>query len=127
MGATSDVAAALRQRGIRPSELWFGILAGPIAFAAALTIRYAAVQWACLADRGIVLQAITVAALLLTLAGGWTSFRALGRTPADARTDQLQPFAIARFMALLGIGLSALFVVVTIANDLPQWVLSACR
>jgi len=117
----------MRDRGVRPVALWAGILAGPIAFAFVLTIKYAAAQWACMQSHRGVLESVNIAGLVVTLLGGAIAWRSLARTPASAPTDGDDPIGIARFMALLGIATSALFVVVHIANDVPQWVLDACR
>jgi hypothetical protein len=117
----------MRDRGVRPVELWAGILAGPIAFAFVLTIKYAAAQWACMQAHRGVLELVNLAGLVVTLIGGAIAWRALARTPASAPTDGDEPLGIARFMAISGIASSALFAVVTIANGVPQWVLDACR
>jgi hypothetical protein len=117
----------MRERGVRPVALWAGILAGPIAFAFVLTIKYAAAQWACMQAHRGVLESVNLAGIVVTLIGGAIAWRALARTPPSAPTDGDDPLGIARFMALFGMASSALFVVVHIANGVPQWVLDACR
>lgn len=126
LGAASHVAGALGRHAVRPIELWAGVLAGPLAFACVLTVKYAAAQWACQGHRGA-LQAVSLAGAAVTVAAGWLAWRALGRLPATSPTDGGDPFAIARFMALLGIASSSLFVIVIVATGIPEWVLGACR
>src|SRR4051812_49737260 len=64
---------------IRPSspQLWTGIFAGPFAFAAAFTTKYAMVDWICDHKAEWIFWAITIAALLVCLFGAFESWRGL--------------------------------------------------
>jgi hypothetical protein len=106
--------------------LWIGMLAGPTAWALDLTISYALVQWTCGHRSPFVLHLITLGALLVTAGGAAASWTALQRTPPDALDDGPRPFDRGRFMAIVGLLISALFALMMIANDLPRWVLDAC-
>ena len=102
------------------------ILAGPIAWAIDLTASYAIVKWTCSSQHTMVLHLITLGALLLIAAGAAASFSALQRTPEQAIDNGPRPFDRGRFMAHLGLLLSAMFAVVVIANAIPRLVLDAC-
>jgi hypothetical protein len=97
--------------------LWAGILAGPAAWATDLVASYAVVQWTCRHQRYDVLHLVTVAAVAVTLAGALAAWRALQQSSAD------RP----RFMGVLGLSMSAFFVLVIVAEAIPRWVLNACH
>lgn len=113
-------AEITRDMDIRPSSvlLWISILAGPVSFAIAFQSRFALVQWACFNHRGYVLHVITLTAFLACAGGallGWVGFARLD--PAYHR---------ARFMAMSGFILSAIFALTTLANAIPHLFLSPC-
>jgi len=108
------------------SALWAGILAGPIAWALDLTSSYAIVKWTCSSQHTIVLHLITLGSLLLIAAGAAASFTALQRAPEQATDDGSRSVDRGRFMALLGLLLSAMFALVVIGNAVPRLVLDAC-
>ena len=109
-----------RPLDIRPSSvlLWISIMAGPVAWAIDLESRFALVQWACVNHRGWVLHAITVTAFVAAAAGallGWLAFVRLD--PARHR---------ARFMAISGFILGAIFALSILAAAIPHIYLSPC-
>jgi hypothetical protein len=118
---TSDV------RWLTPLPLWTGILAGPIAWAFDLTASYAIVKWVCHTQQYAVLPLITIASLVLVLAGAAISWTAMIRTVNDAPTDGGRPRERARFMAVLGLASCALFALQILAGAIPHWVLDACQ
>jgi len=126
LGSSTDLSAG-DLRWLSPLPLWTGILAGPMAFAFNLTATYALVKWTCAEDGELVLHLISVAAVLIVLGGGWISWVALQHSPEGIDTDGGTPQARARFMALFGLASSAFFLLATVANAYPQWVLDACR
>ncbi len=105
---------------------WAGLLAGPFAWAADLTASFASVKWVCGSQETWVLHLITIVALLITGGGALSSWIALQEAPPDAAVDGPRPFDRGRFMALLGLAISAMFATVIIANDIPRAVLDAC-
>lgn len=106
--------------------LWTGLLAGPVAWACDLTASYASVKWVCGSQHTWVLHLITLGALIVTGGGAMAAWWAFQEAPADAAIDGPRPFDRGRFMALLGLVVSALFALVIIANDIPRAVLDAC-
>ena len=108
-------------------RLWLAIIIGPVAWLIYLQTAYALVPGACRRPMGgmIARLAAGVLALALSTAGlatAWQAWRRLDRTGAATATVT----ARARFMALTGIGTSALFVLVVVAGMLPLLLLAPC-
>jgi hypothetical protein len=137
LGAEADVTAGPDQPRLRDSDravrwlsplpLWSGILAGPFAWAADLTVSYALVKWTCSSQRQTVLHAMTAAALTIVALGAMVSFAALRQTRDDGPTDGGDPRQRARFMAVLGLTSCALFALAILGGAIPRWVLDACQ
>ena len=105
---------------IRPSStlLWITILAGPVAFVVNFQSRYALVQWACGNHRDWVLWLIAATALIATIGSAWLAWTAFTRLG--------ERFERARFMAISGFILSAIFALSIVANELPHFFLGSC-
>jgi hypothetical protein len=114
-------------RWLTPLPLWFGILAGPVAWAFDLLASYGIVKWICRTSSYGVLPAITIASLALVVGGAAISWMALVRTANDEPTDGGHPRQRARFMAVLGLASCALFALQILAGAIPHWMLDACR
>jgi hypothetical protein len=127
LGAARPVGATGASRAPGTAMLWAGILAGPIAFAADLLVRYALVKWSCGTAHTAVLTVSTVTSLVAIACGAALARRSLVMTPPDATTDGGQPIDRAKFMAIVGQTFSALFALVVTATAFPQWVLDGCR
>src|SRR6266496_691270 len=78
--------------------LWIGIVAGPIAWASDLQIKYAIVVYVCRNHAFWLMWLVTLGALLIIAFGGFCAWR--GWTDS---TPQV------RFMALGGLAINALF------------------
>jgi hypothetical protein len=127
LGASPDVTRRWFDAPTGISTLWAGILAGPVAWALDLTLSYSLVQWTCGGGHPIVLHVISLFAVAITAGGAFASWRALHSVPEGAPDDGSQPEQRGRFMALLGLSMSALFGLVVIAAAIPRWVLDACQ
>ena len=114
-------------RWLSPLALWTGILAGPVVWAIDLTASYALAKWTCLSGRRSILHAIMLASLLIVAGGAVVSSIALRHTSRDMPTDGGRPPQRARFMAILGLTISALFALQVVSTAIPQWVLDACE
>ena len=106
---------------------WTAIVVGPLAWLVFLEAEYALVPWAC--DRAggqrlalIVLAAVMLAAALAGAVLAWREWITAGRRSADAAP----PAGRAAFMALAGLGSSALFAFVIAASSLPIFLLRPC-
>ena len=108
---------------VRPSSfaLWSGILAGPIAWAIDLELRYALVPWACKGGFRWTLSAISVPLLVLCAAGFFLAWRGWMVGEAESR----RPLRV-RFMAMGGMLLSAAFFMTIIAGTIPDFFFRPC-
>lgn len=104
--------------------LWFGVLAGPLAWTAHLLLSYPLVYVAC----GVgwwgmaLLNAITLATALLAVAGGVVGWRSWRRAGPGADP----PAGSVRFMGRSGVLLSALFLFAILLEGAPNLALSPC-
>jgi hypothetical protein len=115
--------------GPRLASLWFGIVAGPLAWAALLQTNYVLSYVACEQRHTWMLHLSAAVALALIAAGAYASWTAapLGGAedeaspdPADAAVNR------ARFMAISGLALCAWFSLVILATEIPVLVLQPC-
>jgi threonine/homoserine/homoserine lactone efflux protein len=70
---------------------------------------------------------ISLVSVVGVIGAAWLSWVALQQTPDTLETDAGTPESRARFMALLGLGSSAFFILAIVANAYPEWVLDACH
>jgi hypothetical protein len=107
--------------------LWLGLLLPPLAWTLQMGVLYMLQPWECLhPDRVALSNPISLVAIVIAIAGGvvaWRRWHAL-REPAPEPMEQLR--SRGRFMALLGVLLSALFALVIIAQWIPNHLLSPC-
>jgi hypothetical protein len=121
LGAAADL------KWLRPLPLWAGIVAGPVAWAFDLTVSYALVKWACVAERQTILHLLTVAALVGCAAGAVVSWLAFRQSADAVPTDGGDPRQRAHFMAILGLTSCALFALTIAAAAIPNWIVDACH
>jgi hypothetical protein len=125
LGAETALTADDR-RWLSPLPLWTGILAGPIAWSITHLANYALAPWSCSHQRASLLFVIPISAFVVAALGGLVASTAWRHTPADAPTDGGRPRQRARFMALLGMAVSAFFALTILAYAIPPWVLDVC-
>src|SRR5437773_7439984 len=123
---TGDTAQAFfEHRGI--GWLWFGILAGPLAFLLNLQLSYMLVQPVCVTAHHLVLHLVPVGAILLAVSGGvsaWRNWRRTGQAESSMAGGVLPR---SRFMAGVGLLTSGLFIIVIVAQWLPNFMLTPCQ
>ena len=123
---TGDTEQAFFQRqGI--GWLWFGILAGPLAFLLNLQLSYMLVQPVCVTAHRLVLHLVPVGALLLTVSGGVSAWRNWQRTGRAESSKAAGVLPCSRFMAGVGLLTSGLFILVIVAQWLPNFILTPCQ
>jgi hypothetical protein len=106
--------------------LWFAILAGPVAWAAHLTIEYFLVTVHCQLNGGstsLYMDAVTAATVVLCVAGGLVGLL-IWRQLSGEHGSQVDR---ARFMAGAGVLLSLLFLVGIVLATVPVHALEACN
>jgi hypothetical protein len=105
---------------------WIGILGGPLVWLVFLQLNYMLAPSACLSQNKVMLGIVTVVALFGTVAPAFAAGRAWHHTGATGQTEEGGAIGRSRFMALSGIGLSALFALVVLASAIPIIFLGAC-
>jgi hypothetical protein len=123
---TGDTEQAFFQRqGI--GWLWFGILAGPLAFLCNLQLSYMLVQQVCVTAHHFVLHLMPIGAILVAASGGvsaWRNWQRI-RQAESGKAGGVLPYS--RFMAGVGLLTSGLFIVVIVAQWLPNFILTPCQ
>ena len=110
---------------VSTTELWWGILIGPVAWVLDQGLSYSIDQHACSTGKFYELHLITAACLLLALSGFLVGLRQLRKVPAG-QDDGGTPRDRSWFMAWLGILLSLEFALVVVAMAVPKVILSPC-
>jgi hypothetical protein len=107
--------------------LWAGLLLPPIAFLIDLEAAYALVPKACSSRNEFPVHLVHVACLLLALIGGLIAWHWWKLRGATWPREEGGALARSRFMAGLGLLMSALFVLVIVAMWIPSFVLNPCQ
>jgi hypothetical protein len=107
--------------------LWTGLLVPPIAWAFQLQANYVLVSRTCQQGSRWPLHLITLIALLITLAAGFGSWHARERVNGMRSDDEAGHSSVARFMAVLGLMTSAMFLLVIIAQAVPSFIFHGCQ
>ena len=111
----------------REASLWAGVLVGPLAWFTVLQLHYALAYVACRSGSELSLHVTTAVALLATALSG---VAAAGVWRREREPSDVEPPATPRrrrFMAGLGILVSALFIVVIAAQAVPYALLEPCQ
>jgi hypothetical protein len=113
----------------RPSlaAQWTGVLLAPATFFAHLQGAYVLVPRACLYHAEVWLHVVGVASVVLAAAGTWVAWRVWSVTGRHASTEPAEPVARARFLGLSGFAISALFVLLLIAQWVAAFFISPCQ
>lgn len=107
--------------------LWFGVLAGPAAWALNQMVSYLFVPWACASGTRIMLHLVALAALLLALIGAAIAWRNWRKSGAEWHTAAGGIIGRSRFMALGGFVLSLMFALVIVAQGYTSFMLGPCQ
>jgi hypothetical protein len=103
-----------------------GIFIGPTAWLLNTQINYALVPWICAHPMPLV-PAIAIALTLLSLAGGFVSWRAYERAPMTSEPDSSGAGRSHRFTSLMGIAIAILFALVILTQGAAGLVLHGCE
>jgi hypothetical protein len=105
--------------------LWTGVLGGPVVWAGDLQVAYWLVYHACHTNSMAPLYVETVLAIALSLLPFGIAWRMFLHFPGADRNGG-HAVDRARFLAIAGMGLSALFFVALVAAAIPRLVLMPC-
>lgn len=115
----------------RTFALWAGVLTGPIVWLCLLEVNYVLAHVACQTRSRWFLHAASATAAVLVLIAGYAAWSARAAGPHDHETTapaseetREQQY---RWMRLAGLAVSAWFIVVIVAMEVPLFVLEACR
>lgn len=114
-----------RPRGV--ALLWFGVLAGPAAWAAHLQATYTLVPHACERGTMTAVHAVTAASLVLALAGAAVAWRSWRLTGAAAPGGEGGVVGRSRFMALGGLVLALYFTLLIAGEAIPGFLVPPCH
>jgi len=106
-------------------DLWWGIFAGPIAWAFDEGFSYSVVHHACSTGHFYVLYLTTIFSVLVALSGLFMALKGFRRFP-QGHPSGGRPHDRAHFQAILGMIFSIGFVIVILALGVPRWLLSPC-
>jgi uncharacterized membrane protein YidH (DUF202 family) len=112
--------------GATPTHLRISLFAAFLALALQIGLNYVFEQHACQAQSKIPFHAVSVCAVLLTIAGAILGFAVLRNLPAEKDEEGGQPHDRAHFEALLAIGFNVSFGVAIIAIAIPPWLVPPC-
>jgi hypothetical protein len=107
--------------------LWTGLLLPPIAFLLDLEVAYALVPTACSSRNELPVHLAHLVCLLLAVFGGLTALRWWRLRGATWPGEEGGSLGRSRFMAGLGLLLSALFILLIVAMWLPSFILDPCQ
>jgi hypothetical protein len=107
--------------------LWLGLLGGPIVWFVFLQLNYVLATSLCTRIDKSILGIVAAAAIVLTIAVAATAWRSWRMFGSSAVTDGPGIIGRSRFLALTGLGMSAFFILVLIANTIPIFILQPCE
>jgi hypothetical protein len=106
--------------------LWSGILGGPVVWLINLEASFALVPAACAVHNRIALYAVSLVSMLLIAASGLLAWSQYSRIGAGGVAGVDEAVDRSRSMALGGMALSALFLLVVLAQSIPNVLLMEC-
>jgi hypothetical protein len=105
---------------------WFGLAAGPVAWALDQGVSYAMVPWACEGHHHLPLHVVSLAALLLAAAGAVMSGRDW-RHRRRAGSEEDDAAGRGHFLALLGLLMCLLFGLVVLMEGVAKFYFDPCQ
>jgi hypothetical protein len=114
------------REGRRITQLWAGILLGPIAWAIDFVLGYAVVHHECSTGAMRWLHVSSVVAVLVSLWAAYLGWDCKRRLPEDVPLHGGTTLARSRAMAIAAIGMGLWFTVIIIAGAVPRFLLSPC-
>ena len=115
------------ESGKTPVSIRWSLIIGAVAFGSNLGTTYVLRMHSCSHALPYELRIVPVVAFLFALSGLFVGMVQFKRLPHDAEEKGGEPHDRAHFEALLGLALSAAFIVGIIALAIPGWMLGPCQ
>jgi len=115
------------KEGAGPGLLWLSVLAPPMAALTQLQTNYALVLWACGRGRTWPLHLVAFLALLVAVGSGLLAWRNWRRAGAEWEDGGAGPLPRSRFMAAVGMLISAHSALVVVAQWIAVFVYDPCQ
>src|SRR5215208_6613642 len=109
---------AQQERATTPKALWVLLIAGPIIVALEQQINFILVRQACSVQRNLALYAVTLVAILLTVASILVAVSLWRRTGAEWPTEEIDLANRIRFISVLGMLSSVMSVLIIVAQGI---------
>ena len=110
-----------------PVLQWVGFLLAPAAFFAHLQIGYVLVPWACTTHGDVWIHVVGIASVVLAAVGTWAAWLAHARAENAQPNDGPGSVPRTRFMGVVGICTSGMFVLLLIAQWVAAFFISPCQ
>ena len=124
--ATGPIAEELPpERGL--TSQWVGLLLAPAAFFLHLQFAYAVVPWACRHRNDFWIHASGVASVVLAAIGTFVAWSVWRREGGDPPGEGYGISPRARFLAVTGLGVSAIITLILLAQWVAAFVVSSCE
>ena len=107
--------------------LWLGLLIAPLVFLLHLEVNYSLVTQLCQSAHKIAMHLVTLAAVLVSTVGGfiaWRNWQETGRKLPGEGGSIIEP---SRLMSAVGVFISLLFIVILVAQWIPQFIFDPCH
>jgi hypothetical protein len=111
----------------RIAALWGGLLLAPAAFATNLQVGYLLVHPACLKNDMSLLHLVQILCLIAALAGALIAWRVWRKEGPGFPGEAGSRGERSRFMARIGVWMSALFALVIVSQAVPSFMLDQCQ
>jgi hypothetical protein len=106
--------------------LWLGVLVPPLAYLFNHLIAYVMVSWSCATQVRATQHLVPLVALVITLAAGTLAWRNWNRAGREWPGSGAGVIPRSRFLAMLGMLMSAFFSLLILAQWLPVFILPPC-
>jgi hypothetical protein len=111
----------------RETQLWGSVLTGPTAWFLSLLANFALAGWSCTRFGKAPLLVVTAIALALSAASGFLAWHVWRQVGVEQPGESGGTVAHERSMALAGVLMSGMFIVVIVAQSVPDLMLGGCE
>jgi uncharacterized membrane protein YidH (DUF202 family) len=110
-----------------PKASWLLVVLGPAILAVEMQINFVLVRQACSAQRNVGLYAVIIVAIALTLATAFVAYALWLQAGRTWPTEAPDPATRIRFIAVLGILMSAMSLLVIVAQGIATIQFDPCQ